>query len=125
MRHKHPLNSNTPEQTAARVFEHRLKDHVKENPACQWELDWYKSLKKATRRSRPLIDQQIANQAATGKPLCDLLLSELARPTHASELQSPISPALTDASDSGHGPASSSTGYFPIDEIASESRGGK
>ncbi|KAF8604469.1 hypothetical protein BDV93DRAFT_492276 [Ceratobasidium sp. AG-I] len=114
MRHKHPLNSNTPDQTAARIFEHRLKDHVQQNPACQWELDWYKSLKKATRRNRPLIDQQLANQAATGKPLCNLLISELAKPAQAFELQSPISPALTDVSDHGQGAASSSTGYFPI-----------
>lgn len=124
-RHRTHINHNNPDQEAARVFEHRLKNHVKENPACEWELDWYKSLTKAVRRSRPLIDQQLENQAAIGQPLCDQLILELARPTQMSELQSPISPALTDAPDSAHEATSSLGGYFPMDVATGEAPSGE
>ncbi|KAG9082780.1 hypothetical protein FS749_006576 [Ceratobasidium sp. UAMH 11750] len=74
-------NSNTPDQEAARIFEARLRRHVRENPECQWELDWFRgTLKRTVRRSRVIIDQEVKRQAESGRPLCDKFMQELAEP---------------------------------------------
>ncbi|KAG9101242.1 hypothetical protein FS749_008915 [Ceratobasidium sp. UAMH 11750] len=74
-------NSNTPDQAAARVFEARLKQHVQENPDCQWELDWFRgALTRSVRRSRIQIDQEVQRQPEQGWPLCREFMQELAKP---------------------------------------------
>ncbi|KAG8740776.1 hypothetical protein FRC12_015877 [Ceratobasidium sp. 428] len=89
--HRTRHNSNTPDQEAARIFEAKLKIHVRDNPECQWEYDWYRNtLKKSIRRSRVQIDQQVAKKAESGQPLCDKFMRELEKPhSYLDELSSP------------------------------------
>ncbi|KAG9100234.1 hypothetical protein FRC06_004374 [Ceratobasidium sp. 370] len=85
-------NSNTPDQEAARIFEARLRRHVRENPECQWELGWFRgTLTRNIRRSRAVIDQEVKRQAESGQPLCDKFMQELTKPySHLDdEAQSP------------------------------------
>ncbi|KAG8735654.1 hypothetical protein FRC10_010293 [Ceratobasidium sp. 414] len=90
-------NSNTPDQEAARVFEARLRRHVRENPECQWELGWFGGLSRSVRRSHAMIDKEVERQAKKGQPLCDKFMQELAKPrSHLDdEAQSPGSELFT------------------------------